>query len=93
MIITIFLSGYKEGKVAFSLGEDQLKQIMQSHIYVCPNCGQRYAHKNNLLRHMKLQCGKEPQFQCQYCPKKCARKENLKLHVLNKHSYNEFVLM
>ncbi|PSN32900.1 hypothetical protein C0J52_13323 [Blattella germanica] len=34
----------------------------------CTQCNKVYRHKNNLMRHKKYECGKEPQFCCAYCP-------------------------
>nr|CAD7193550.1 unnamed protein product [Timema douglasi] len=39
-------------------------------LFPCVNCGRLYQWKKTLLRHIRLECGKEPQFQCPYCPKK-----------------------
>jgi hypothetical protein len=34
---------------------------------------------------MKLECGKEPMFQCPHCPKRSKLKENLKQHIVIVH--------
>ncbi|XP_049861389.1 longitudinals lacking protein-like isoform X1 [Schistocerca gregaria] len=36
--------------------------------FPCPQCGKNYAWKTNMQRHLRLECGKEPQFQCPVCP-------------------------
>lgn len=51
-------------------------------LFTCENCGRSYSHRRNLWRHTKHECGKEPQFQCLYCPKKSKLKANLKQHML-----------
>jgi DNA-directed RNA polymerase subunit RPC12/RpoP len=53
--------------------------------YRCSNCGKVYRWKNTLLRHLRLECGKEPQFHCPYCPYRAKRKGNLQKHVLLRH--------
>jgi len=53
--------------------------------FKCPDCGRCYLHRRSLWRHMKLECGKEPMFQCPHCPKRSKLKENLKQHVLFVH--------
>lgn len=60
--------------------------ILKPKLYPCKICGRAYKWKKTLLRHMRLECGKEPQFQCPYCPQKSKFKFNLQQHVLSKHS-------
>lgn len=52
--------------------------------YNC-ECGRSYSHKGDLVRHKRLECGKEPQFKCPYCPKRCKRKYHLQSHIVNVH--------
>lgn len=53
--------------------------------FKCPDCGRCYLHRRSLWRHMKLECGKEPMFQCPHCPKRSKLKENLKQHIIFVH--------
>ncbi|CAK9803457.1 Longitudinals lacking protein, isoforms A/B/D/L [Anthophora quadrimaculata] len=34
----------------------------------CSRCGKSYMRKDSLQRHVHWECGKEPQFQCPFCP-------------------------
>ncbi|CAB0016851.1 unnamed protein product, partial [Nesidiocoris tenuis] len=52
--------------------------------HVC-KCGKSYKAKGSLARHRKYECGKEPQFQCPYCPHRSKLKEHLKTHIVAKH--------
>ncbi|KAE8747845.1 hypothetical protein FOCC_FOCC005457 [Frankliniella occidentalis] len=47
----------------------------------CDGCGRSYAYRSSLYRHLKYECGKLPQFQCPYCPRKTKQKLNLKEHI------------
>jgi len=49
--------------------------------YPCTQCGKMYMWKTNMQRHVRLECGKEPQFKCPYCPHKTNRKDVLLTHV------------
>jgi DNA-directed RNA polymerase subunit RPC12/RpoP len=49
--------------------------------YPCTQCGKMYMWKTNLQRHVRLECGKEPQCKCPYCPHKTNRKDVLLTHV------------
>jgi uncharacterized Zn-finger protein len=57
----------------------------KSKLYPCKRCGRAYMWKKTLLRHLRMECGKEPQFQCPYCPQKSKLKGNLKQHIMCKH--------
>jgi len=57
--------------------------------FQCPNCGKFYKYRRNMLSHFKLECGMEPQFCCQFCPRRYKQKSKLQIHVGSKHS-NEF---
>ncbi|XP_046663237.1 longitudinals lacking protein, isoforms A/B/D/L-like isoform X4 [Homalodisca vitripennis] len=51
--------------------------------FYCEQCGRSYTQKSHLLCHQRYQCGgKEPQFQCPQCPKRCRIKSNLRRHML-----------
>lgn len=39
-------------------------------VYECPKCFRRYRHMASCQRHIKLECGKAPQFQCMHCGKR-----------------------
>lgn len=49
--------------------------------YSCPRCGNTYTRPHSLNRHMKFECGVEPQFECPICHKKSKHKHNLVLHM------------
>lgn len=49
--------------------------------YWCPNCFKPYSTKYTLLRHIKFECGKEPQFPCSHCFKRFKHKSHLMRHM------------
>ena len=51
----------------------------------CIQCGKVYMSKGNLTRHLKFECGKEPQFQCPHCPIRTKHKSSLLTHIFCKH--------
>lgn len=55
----------------------------------CPNgCGRSYTGfrmKTILKRHLMLECGVNPQFQCYLCKKRYTRKSSLKSHIIVVH--------
>ncbi|XP_054287652.1 zinc finger protein 425-like [Macrosteles quadrilineatus] len=53
--------------------------------FSCFMCGKSYSQKRNMLAHVRLECGKEAQFQCSACPYKAKRKAHLKNHMAMKH--------
>lgn len=62
-----------------------LYTINSDGLFVCNDCGKRYKYKNGLSQHQRLECGKEPQFQCPYCDKRCHRKASVKSHIYSIH--------
>ncbi|XP_046659242.1 zinc finger protein 626-like [Homalodisca vitripennis] len=57
--------------------------IVPNKLYNCETCGRRY--KENLYRHRRLECGKEPMFpykmyNCETCGRRYKYKENLYRH-------------
>jgi Zinc finger, C2H2 type. len=52
---------------------------------LCPQCGKGYSNNGNLMRHLKFECGKEPQFHCPLCPLRTRHKSNLLSHMYCKH--------
>lgn len=60
----------------------------QERTWKCSKCDKAYFRKCHLQCHEKYQCGKEPQFQCPYCPKRCTIKSNLKQHVMTHFNKN-----
>lgn len=51
----------------------------------CSQCGNGYSNNGNLMRHLKFECGKEPQFHCPVCPLRTKHKSNLFSHMYCKH--------
>lgn len=48
-------------------------------------CLKTYHRKGHLTQHLRFECATEPRFMCPFCPKKCARKSNLKVHIFGQH--------
>lgn len=53
--------------------------------FVCGRCGRSYMRKDSLQRHVHWECGKEPQFQCPFCPQRCKRKAHWIRHIDRQH--------
>ena len=68
-----------QNMMAFNRGRPNTGQ------YKCPRCGNGYTYRKNMLRHVNLECGKEPRFQCPYCPKKAKHKNHILTHMKSQH--------
>ena len=55
-------------------------------IFPCERCGRSYVRKDSLQRHLQWECGKEPTFQCPFCPQRCKRKAHQIRHIRRQHS-------
>ncbi|KAF2903538.1 hypothetical protein ILUMI_02649 [Ignelater luminosus] len=51
----------------------------------CVQCGRSYNRKDSLQRHLTYECGKDPQFQCPFCPQKCKRRAHQMRHIRRQH--------
>ncbi|XP_039284541.1 longitudinals lacking protein, isoforms A/B/D/L-like isoform X1 [Nilaparvata lugens] len=51
----------------------------------CPKCDKHYSCKSALNRHLKLECGKEPQFQCPECCRRYTQRSSLMAHFKKFH--------
>jgi hypothetical protein len=49
--------------------------------FTCSKCHKTYTCKSNLGRHIRLECGKEPQFQCPFCPQRTTQNSSLRKHM------------
>ncbi|XP_053996928.1 zinc finger protein 568-like, partial [Hylaeus anthracinus] len=55
--------------------------------YPCPSCGRSYTRKDTLRRHMRDECGKNPQYICYVCTKGFKQKSNFQRHSANVHGF------
>lgn len=71
--------------------EDFTLRLLQSEtksniiIHRCEVCGRGYRHRENLKRHIRVECGKEAQFYCMYCDYKSKHKHDLLRHIKCRH--------
>lgn len=74
---------------------DRTKRLPRNMIpkpYPCPNCIRSYSKKSTLNRHLREECGKEPQYLCFYCErtrhnKAFHQQSNYKRHLRTVHKY------
>ncbi|CAG0882464.1 unnamed protein product, partial [Cyprideis torosa] len=59
--------------------------------FPCTKCPRSYLRWNSLLKHLRLECGKEPQFCCTLCDKKVYQKIHLKYHMMTQHNAGQDV--
>ena len=80
---------HEVGEATFGMrrGPKVQRQSAWSHgsPHPCSRCGKVYTWRTNLLRHLRLECGKEPHCQCPYCPYITNHKTTLQEHIRRKH--------
>lgn len=52
---------------------------------LCPSCGRPYMHRQNMLNHMRFECGQRLMFGCCMCTHRTKLKGNLKKHLAKVH--------
>nr|CAH7735868.1 unnamed protein product [Callosobruchus chinensis] len=59
--------------------------FVESKPYKCSQCNRSYKHSSHLSRHIRNECGREPQHRCGQCLYATNRKDSLSRHVLLVH--------
>lgn len=63
------------------------KQNLQR--FDCPRCGKDYSQRKNMRRHLRLECGQEPQYPCPICKLRFKRHNQMSGHMVARHGYKE----
>ncbi|KYQ50650.1 Longitudinals lacking protein, isoforms A/B/D/L [Trachymyrmex zeteki] len=71
----------QNGQPLTEVSSNQVTASNRDSYYYCQRCGNAYTRPHSLNRHMKFECGVEPQFECPICHKKSKHKHNLLLHM------------
>ncbi|XP_049861479.1 serendipity locus protein beta-like isoform X2 [Schistocerca gregaria] len=66
-------------------GTNSADNNQRTDLYICHMCCKTYKLQSSLVRHIKYECGKPPQFHCPYCTEKSHHKYNLEVHIKRKH--------
>lgn len=92
-MINYFVSGLKRKNVQENLFNSTNvlnclncnKKSVLNEIYMCPQCAKTYKLKHSLLRHIKFECGIDPQYSCHHCGRKFKHKYDMNNHIKNIH--------
>ncbi|KAF7272341.1 hypothetical protein GWI33_014890 [Rhynchophorus ferrugineus] len=55
-------------------------------LFMCPRCTKSYRLRHSLTRHIKFECGQEPRYPCELCPRKFKHKYDLTVHMRGRHN-------
>lgn len=58
----------------------------------CPNCGKFYKWYSSLKNHLRLECGKDPQYFCQLCKYSTHYPQDYKKHMIRVHKFTQEVV-
>ncbi|CAG0882470.1 unnamed protein product [Cyprideis torosa] len=56
-------------------------------MWSCQRCGKQYKWRDSLKRHVRLECGVPPKFECNLCGRKFSQRSNMMSHRLLVHKY------
>lgn len=69
----------QEDNLRYSVVKNKIAVIEK--YFHCPKCQKPYSRQSTLLRHLKRECGKDPEFQCPECTYQTKQKSNLSRHM------------
>lgn len=62
---------------------DHTQDLEQRH--TCESCGKSYSYRKNLSRHIRYECGVEPNIACPKCPYVTKYKSSIRVHMKTQH--------
>ncbi|XP_046995020.1 gastrula zinc finger protein XlCGF8.2DB-like isoform X4 [Schistocerca americana] len=74
-----------EGDSVLFQGISQWYPDVKARSFTCARCHNAYTRRHNLMRHIRFECGVEPQFECPVCHIKMKHKFSLIKH-MKKHN-------
>ncbi|XP_049809644.1 gastrula zinc finger protein XlCGF48.2-like isoform X1 [Schistocerca nitens] len=72
-----------DGDSVLFRGISQWSPVVKARSFACARCHNAYTRRDNLMRHIRFECGVEPQFECPICYKKMKHKFSMIKHMKN----------
>ncbi|XP_043510835.1 gastrula zinc finger protein xFG20-1-like [Frieseomelitta varia] len=57
-----------------------IPMIFSKKMWWCSQCGKRYMWRDSLKKHLRVECGKDPTFECPICGRKFKHKHRWQSH-------------
>lgn len=68
-----------------------LNKLKRKGKFPCADCDRSYMNKCSLNRHIKLECGRTPRFECPHCSFWSSRQSALQVHMFVQHNVPQIV--
>ncbi|XP_015109617.1 longitudinals lacking protein isoform X23 [Diachasma alloeum] len=77
----------------YAITIETIPRIEEPKRFPCPKCSCAYNRRDNLLMHLRNECGRLPKFKCPYCGYRSKKTSNVRAHIRNVHTGSEIYVI
>ncbi|XP_063993911.1 zinc finger protein 672-like, partial [Diachasmimorpha longicaudata] len=88
-----FMCPYYHWDNPYTISIKTFPPIVEPKRFPCPKCSCAYNRRDNLLMHLRNECGRLPKFKCPYCGYRSKKTSNVRAHIRNVHSGSQIYVI